>query len=141
MGAQLKKPPCAYIMKFLYFLGVFASPVLSQLTDLNPFGRCNRKCENELEKYFKSNNATTHCALLFDEDCCDPDGWALPIPQGYVELESANLDRLLGSIVDKPKKRDAESLVVRAGCSLVARTMRSWRSKLRLSTATAVTEP
>ena len=41
---------------------------------------------------------------------------------GYVELESANLDRLLGSIVDKPKKRDAESLVVRAGCSLVART-------------------
>jgi len=109
-------------MKFLYFLGVFASPVLSQLTDLNPFGRCNRKCENELEKYFKSNNAATHCALLFDEDCCDPDGWALPIPQGYVELESANLDRLLVSIVDKPKKRDAESLVVRAGCSLVART-------------------
>ena len=71
-----------YIMKFLYFLGAFASPVLSQLTDLNPFGRCNRKCENELEKYFKSNNAATHCALLFDEDCCDPDGWALPIPQG-----------------------------------------------------------
>ena len=85
--AQLKKPPCAYIMKFLYFLGVFASPVLSQLTDLNPFGRCNRKCENELEKYFKSNNAATHCALLFDEDCCDPDGWALPIPQGKLKSE------------------------------------------------------
>merc|ERR1711915_1042610 len=53
------------------------------------------------------------CAILFDEDDCD--GWQLAVNEGYTELP----DKTSFSLTDKPKKNDAEAVLVRDGCVFV----------------------
>lgn len=89
-------------------VAVFAA----QASALLGFG--SNACKSVEETYFKTDNNA--CAVLFDEDDCG--GWAKTIAKGeYLELPSRD-----GPFTDKPKKRDAEALVVRKGCTLVART-------------------
>jgi len=61
---------------------------------------------------FKNDNT---CAYLFDEEDCE--GWTLPVGEGYTELGgSFNVFSLTS---DKPKKNDAEAVVVRDGCVFI----------------------
>merc|ERR1711973_678958 len=62
------------------------------------------------------NNGT--CAILFDEDDCT--GWQLAVNEGYTELPSQGVtDFLGGTFIDKPKKDDAEAVLVRNGCMFI----------------------
>jgi len=59
------------------------------------------------------------CAMLFDEDDCT--GWQLKVKEGYTEIASQSFtDFIAGSLVDEPKKDDAEAVLVRNGCTLFA---------------------
>jgi len=59
------------------------------------------------------------CAILFDEDDCG--GWQLNVGEGYTEIpDQSTADFIGGSFVDNPKKDDAEAVLVKEGCVLVA---------------------
>merc|ERR1711917_34395 len=59
------------------------------------------------------------CAVLFDEDDCS--GWSLSVKEGYTKLPSQSLsDLALGTFIDNPKGDDAEAVLVRNGCTLIA---------------------
>ena len=61
---------------------------------------------------FRNDNT---CAYLFDEENCE--GWVLPVKPGFTEL--GNTFNIFSITSDKPKKNDAEAVVVRDGCLFI----------------------
>jgi len=100
---------------FFLLLGIFVSPILSLCL--------TSKCDNAERDFFKEDKNA--CAVLYDDECCK--GWTYKVPGNITRATYTELDNTLGAdginiFADNPKKDDAEALVVRAGCTLVART-------------------
>jgi len=75
-----------------------------------------RSVKTRLQCAEMPNNGT--CAILFDEDDCS--GWQLAINEGYTVLPRQGVtDFLGGTFIDKPKRNDAEAVLVRSGCIFI----------------------
>merc|ERR1711970_294181 len=93
---------------------------------------CQAKCDLKTEM--------KACAILYDEEDCG--GWRFPVPENsFINVESgvltSLLDKALGPLKDDPKDDDAESVVVKKGCTFVG-YQRKWSSALGPGKAIAV---
>merc|ERR1711962_566561 len=116
MGSLL---PAFNKMKFALCSALLVGAVslaAGQLIKFNKAKEAYNNVKSRLQCAEMPNNGT--CAILFDEDDCT--GWQLAVNEGYTELPSQGVtDFLGGSFIDKPKKDDAEAVLVRNGCMFI----------------------